>query len=159
MGAPTKAETTKIKRSTVDEIRPHLGELIRMHWKELALDQDTVPLDPAWDVYEKLEQAGSLQALGAWVQTTLVGYSVSYLVKHHMHYRGHAYVQNDVFFVHPRWRGTRVGSLLMRAARRLAQEEGAAEMLWHVKPDTPMHAMLDRSKRHIVRDIIYSEKL
>ena len=44
------------------------------HWKELALNQDTIKLDPDWDKFYALDVQGILRILTVRVEGRLVGY-------------------------------------------------------------------------------------
>ncbi len=40
-----------------NDIRP----LIQRHWEDIALNKDKIKLNPDWEAYQKLEQAGMLR--------------------------------------------------------------------------------------------------
>ena len=55
-----------------DDIRP----LIQKHWEDIALNKDKIKLNPDWDAYHTLEQAGVLKIFTAREGDKLVGYFV-----------------------------------------------------------------------------------
>lgn len=151
-----RCATTIIRSASVEELRPDIGPLLQAHWEEVAKNKHLMRLNPAWDTYRDLERAGALFVLGAWADTTLVGYSATFLNRH-IHYSDLIYAQNDVLFVVPEHRGC--GGRLMVATEREAKERGAQIMLWHAKPDSVLDRKLDQSVRYSVQDILYSREL
>ncbi len=40
------------------DVREEAEPLLRRHWEEIAVERDTVPLDPDWDTYARVDAAG-----------------------------------------------------------------------------------------------------
>lgn len=78
------------------EIRHLLG----IHYKELALNQDKVPLDPQWDLYQKYEDSGNLVYVTLRDGGQLIGYVIS-IVAPGLHYRTCLTATMDILFVDP----------------------------------------------------------
>ena len=58
------------------DVMGECGDLIVSHWKDIALDQDDIKLNPDWDKYRDLADAGVLKITTAREKGNLVGYSV-----------------------------------------------------------------------------------
>lgn len=98
------------------QIARELPPLFKRHWREVALNQDTIPLDPSWDTYFNLELAGVLRVLTARSQGALVGYHFL-LVLPHLHYNSTLSAQTDMFWLDPAYRSGLAGYRLLRIAR------------------------------------------
>lgn len=150
------AAPADIRLSTIGEFRAAAGPLLLQHWQEIALHKELMVLDPHWERYEALDDAGVLLLLGAWVGDQMVGYSLNFVTEH-LHYSGLTYSQNDVLFVAPTHRG--IGKQLIAETERMAKERGAKMQLWHAKEGSTLDRMLKHSEHYGVQDITYSRIL
>jgi predicted GNAT superfamily acetyltransferase len=128
------------------------------HWEEVALNKRLMKLEPRWSTYFQMELAGTLFVIGAYEANKLIGYSAN-IIQPHLHYAGLMVCMNDLLFVLPEYRDKPVGLRLMAQTRVVAKHKGAELMLWHAKPATALAAIMARSKKARVQDIIYSEEL
>jgi len=87
-----------------DEAQPYFA----IHYKELAVDQDEVPLDPDYPMYFKLEEMGILHTFTARDAGKLIGYNLS-LVKGHLHYQSTLTAHNDIYYLDRAYRKNGVG--------------------------------------------------
>ncbi len=99
--------------AAIDEARPLLVE----HWREIAIDQETVPLEPDWHKYRVLEQAGLLDVTTARDCGRLVGYAC-YIVGANLHYKSLLVAEADIFFLKKEHRHGWAGFRLLQAAER-----------------------------------------
>jgi hypothetical protein len=82
------------------EVQP----LFRLHYREIALDQDIVPLAPDWDNYYAMELGGALHVLTARDhKDRLAGYIFN-LVGPHQHYVTTRCAHSEMFYLHPHFR-------------------------------------------------------
>lgn len=107
--------TTQIESFT--ERLPELKELFPLHWKELALNQDKVPLDPQYEIYEQRELLGELLFVTLREAGALIGYFVGFIAPG-LHYRSCLTCTMDIFFVHPDKRHGRAGIQLFKAVEQ-----------------------------------------
>jgi hypothetical protein len=133
-------------------------ELLEMHREELTTNKEIMELEPRREVYQTLQDNGSLFGLGLYIGDQLVGYSVN-IVGQNLHYGGLTVSQNDLFFVHPDYRSC-YGLRLMRETEKLGKIRYAPDtpfmQLWHAKPGTQFQEILYRLK-YQVQDVIYSK--
>jgi GNAT superfamily N-acetyltransferase len=155
--ATIRPATETVAPTSVAGMRASAEKLLRAHWEEVAKRRDLMVLAPDWDRYEALESAGVLVSLGAFVDGRLVGYSVT-IVGPHLHYVGLIYGQNDVIYVAPEHRKSRIGLSLIRETERLSAERGAKLVSWHAKEGTSLHAMLPRLG-YSVHETIFTREL
>lgn len=158
---PATGPAVVIYEDTVASLRSDIEGLIPAHYEELAKRKDLMRLQPDWDKYKLIEDAGMLLALSAYVDDKLAGYSIN-IIDSHLHYSGLRYAQNDLLFLHKDYRTGSLGLRLIRETQIAARERGAGMMMWHAKPGTTLHKLLQlRAKRGRVQvqDIIYSEVL
>ena len=155
---PTKKEELVVAGLSVDQMRLDGLALMEDHWREIATNKD-LPLEPDWDAYYHLEKMGKLLSLGAWAGSELVGYFVGIYVPKGLHYQAWSYVQNDIFYVAPPYRGKMVAGRLIRTARLLSTAKGMTCIIWHCKPGTEMDVMLSRSDRYSLKEHVYYQEL
>lgn len=147
----------RIEQGTVADRPQGLDVLLDAHVHELATYPDLMQLSPDWDRYVACEEAGMLITFYAWDGDELVGYACT-VITPHMHYSGLVVANNDVLYVLPEHRASRVGLGLMRATTREARLRGARLMFWHAKENTALDTLLRRRSLK-VQDTIFSEVL
>lgn len=82
--------------SQVEELKRLLDE----HYRELALNQDKVPLSPQWDLYDQHEKNGRLVYVALRERGELIGYVIS-IVAPGLHYSTCLTAHMDILFVRP----------------------------------------------------------
>jgi hypothetical protein len=112
------------------------------HWREVALHQDDVPLDPDWETYEKGDAAGKLVFVAARDGGVLAGYSV-WAVTNPLHFKSTLYAQNDVIYMKPEYRGHE-GLRLIKESEKFMQERGVKKILWGVMRNKDWSCILER---------------
>jgi GNAT superfamily N-acetyltransferase len=85
------------------------------HWREIALNQDEVPLDPNWDRYFEYDLLNILQTLTVRSNGVLVGY-VFMLVFPPLHYASTIWAQSDMVWLDPAYRSGWTGVRMFREA-------------------------------------------
>lgn len=104
---------------TLEETKP----LFPIHWEELALNKDEVPLDPQYDVYEASENAGELIFVTLREKGLIVGYFIGF-ISPALHYKTCLTCMMDIFYVHPDHRGSSAGFLLFEFVEEELKRRG-----------------------------------
>lgn len=112
----------------LEEVKP----LLPLHWEELAMNKDKVPLAPQWGVYEAMDAAGQIMTVTLRERGRLVGYFVGF-VKPGLHYETCLTLTMDIFWTHPDIRGGLAGVKLFRAVEKEAKRRGVQRMLFGSK--------------------------
>lgn len=121
-----------------DKFLQEAEELLQLHWKELALNQDKVFLKPDVTKYLQMQELGMLHNIVAYnTSNSVVGYSVL-LLQPHMHYSDTVFASVDVVYVDPKHRNSSLGARLLIETEKLAKQCGAHVLVHHAKPYVPM---------------------
>ena len=104
------------------------AEIHETHYRELALDQDKVPLDVDFAGYRALDEAGLVTYVTLRDEGRLVGYFVGF-VKPSLHYRSTLMAVMDIYYVHPSVRGRMGGVRLFRAVERELRRRGVKRLI------------------------------
>lgn len=83
----------------LEELKP----LFVPHWRELALDQDTVPLEPMYEIYIAREAAGELLLVTLRERGEVIAYFIGFIAPG-LHYRSCLTLTMDIFWLHPNYR-------------------------------------------------------
>lgn len=119
----------------VEPFRPFLLEvqdLLPLHWEELALNKDKVPLDPQYDVYAARDAAGQVMVVTLRDAGRLVGYFIGFVAPG-LHYQTCLTLTMDIFWTHPDIRGGFGGVRLFRAVEKEAKRRGVHRMFYGSK--------------------------
>lgn len=106
---------------------PELMPVLPLHYRELALNQDRVPLDPQFDVYLARDDAGELMFLAVRDAGQLIGYFIGFVAPG-LHYRTCRTLTMDIFYVHPEHRGSAIGYSLFKSVEEEARNRGVQRM-------------------------------
>lgn len=149
----------EFKELTVEQITsdPAIVDLFHSHWDEIALNKALMKLKPMLDKYYQIEANGMLLIIGAYADGELVGYSVNFM-NQHLHYADLWTCMNDIVFIRKDMRKTGIGAGLLKRTEELAKQRGAQMMLWHVKENTALAALMPRIG-YGVQDIVFSKGL
>ena len=111
---------------------PELMECYDLHWEELALNKDKVPLDPQYDLYEARDDAGQLLLVTLRETGRLVGYFIGFIAPG-FHYKTCLTLTMDIFWTHPDVRGGFSGVKLFRLVEKEAKRRGVQRMFYGSK--------------------------
>jgi len=103
----------------LEEFKP----LFPIHWEELALNKDKVPLDPQYDLYIDRERAGELLFVTLRKKGEAVGYFIGFIAPG-LHYKTCLTCSMDIFYVHPEHRGSSAGKQLFRFVENELRRRG-----------------------------------
>lgn len=107
----------------LEELKPLFPE----HFKELALNQDKVPLDPQYAIYLQRDARGEVLFVAARVPGQLIGYFVGFVAPG-LHYQTCLTLTLDIFYVHPDYRHQGAGFRLFKAVEAEAKRRGVQRM-------------------------------
>lgn len=106
-------------RAPLEEMK----KLFPAHWRELALNQEEVPLDPLWEVYEARAKAGEMLLVTGRDRGELIAYFVGFVAPG-LHYRTCLTLTMDIFYVKPERRRGLTGLNLFREVEQEARRRG-----------------------------------
>lgn len=98
--------------------------LFTEHWRELALNQDSIALEPDYERYFQMELFGLLHVLAVRDAGHLVGYAFM-IVNPHLHYASTKWAVLDIFWLKPQYRKGWNGIRLFKTVERRARNLGA----------------------------------
>lgn len=129
----------------LDEVRQDAEPLLLKHWEEIALNKDTIELDPDWDSYYSLEKEGYVRIYTAREvgENTLVGYFVV-IQSPSLHYKNDIFCVNDIIYVSKEVRGERVGANLIKFAEDDLKSFGVSVLTINTKTHAPFDGLLEK---------------
>lgn len=110
-----------------EENLEYLKPLLPIHYKELALNQDKVPLSPQFDKYVATEKQGGLIFVTLRKAGQMVGYFIGFIAPG-LHYSTCLTCQMDIFYVLPEHRGSGTGFQLFRFVEQQLKKRGVQRM-------------------------------
>lgn len=122
---------------------PEIKTLLNLHWEELALNKDKVPLDPQYWVYEKRDADGEVLHVALRNEGKLIGYFVGF-VNPGLHYQTCLTLIMDIFFLHPEYRGHKGGILLFKTVELEAKRRGVDRIYLGSKEHKPVGVLFER---------------
>lgn len=125
--------------NTWSELEPLLHE----HYKEVAMFQDKIKLNPDKAFYEHAQDAGRvyLHTARTTKDRQLIGYAAT-MVHVNPHYQDHTYAVNDVVFVLPEYRDGQVAPTLVAMVESDMKRLGCSVMTFHMKEHKPFRSLM-----------------
>lgn len=122
-------------------IRDGLEDLLYQDFREVEVDQDTVPMAPDWPYYFEQERIGTYRVISARLDGELVGHNAFFVNKHTRH-KGVTFAINDMIYMAPEHRKGWAGIALIRESERLLKEAGVVKVQYSIK----LHVKLGASR-------------
>lgn len=123
---------------------PDAEKLWEDHWREVAMDQDRIPLDVDWERYAALDASGNLHIVTARdEQGTLQGYCLA-VVTTHLHYKSTVHAQYDVYWLAPVYRRGLTGYRLFQVMERTLKARGVKKLLSACKLSLDVGPLFER---------------
>lgn len=113
---------------TWDRCSAEILAIVGEHWKEIALDQERILLDPDCEYYSVLQDKGFLHIVTAREGDRLVGYYAS-IVRNHPHYRSTLFGMVDLYFILPEFRKAQVGLELFGFMEKSMRQLGVKSLI------------------------------
>lgn len=110
-----------------EENLEYLKPLLPIHYKELALNQDKVPLSPQFDKYVATEKQGGLIFVTLRKAGEMVGYFIGFIAPG-LHYSTCLTCQMDIFYVLPEHRGSGAGFQLFKFVEQQLKKRGVQRL-------------------------------
>lgn len=107
----------------LEEVKP----LLPLHYEELALNKDEVPLAPQYDEYLRRDALGMVMTIAMREAGELVGYFVGFVAPG-LHYQTCLTLHLDIFWLKPEHRGKMGGVMLFKAVEAEAKRRGVQRM-------------------------------
>jgi len=150
-------DNVKLAIENLSQVKGDILPLLDKHWEEVAINKDTIAMNPCWDTYAILESAGKLGIFTARLDGELIGYFVI-IASESPHYKGHIFGVNDVIYLKPEYRGTYLGSNLITFVENAIEEVGVSVLVINTKVHVPFDKTLSRlGFSHI--ENVYSKRL
>lgn len=123
----------------LEELKP----LFPLHYEELALNKDKVPLSPQYDIYIKRESLGELVFLSMRDSGEIVGYFIGFVARG-LHYSTCLTCTMDIFYVRPDKRNGSAGIRLFRAVEAELKRRGVHRWFVGSKVHADASALFER---------------
>jgi hypothetical protein len=107
---------------------PEFREFEHIHWEELALTKDTIPVAMDWERYWQLEQENKLHTVTVREDGYLIGYHVTF-VGGHYHYKDTLHGMVDLYFIAKQYRKSKIGVELLKFAERALKDLGVVKVI------------------------------
>jgi GNAT superfamily N-acetyltransferase len=109
------------------DIENEVKHLLPLHWEELALNKDKVPLDPQYEIYHEKEASGQLFITTVRFNSKIIGYFCAFIGRA-LHYRSMLTCLPDIYFLHPEFRLQGTGKQLFTFVKEELKRRGV--MYW-----------------------------
>lgn len=110
--------------------------IIPLHYEDLALNKDKVPLSPRWDLYLQQEANGELFFVALRESGALAGYFIGFVAPG-LHYSTCLTCIQDIFYVKPDERGQAAGKILFDYVETELKRRGVQRLVVNSKNHFP----------------------
>lgn len=116
-------------------------DLLKDHHEEVDLHRDKIPMDPDWETYFRLDEAGKFRVYTARDEGLLVGYTW-FVVTKGLHYKGNIFALNDLIYIKPEYRGEKIGYGMLKFSEEMLSLEGVSVIQVNSKFTKPFDGLL-----------------
>jgi len=106
-----------------EQMLPELLPILPIHYEELALNKDKVPLSPQYNIYIDRERDGQLLFMVMREAGEMIGYFIGF-ISPGLHYSTCLTCQMDIFYIRPDRRGHKYGKALFEAVEQENRRRG-----------------------------------
>jgi len=114
------------------DVKDEMAPLWEKHYREVAVNQDKIKLDPDYDTYAAFEQVGMLCIVVARKDGKIIGYHFS-IVRPHLHYKSSLSCFTDIYFIDPEYRAGRIPLKLFQKVEEVMKAKGVQKMFTGTK--------------------------
>ena len=108
-----------------------LSELYQEHYDELSVTKE-FQMDPNYDAFDRLQDAGMLRVITCRVDGNLAGYIV-FVIQPHTHYKTCITAFEDAYFISKPYRKGRIGIKLFQYAEGVLKGIGVNRIIYGTK--------------------------
>jgi GNAT superfamily N-acetyltransferase len=134
-----------------------VNHLIELHYHEIASNKDVLQLDMNWVGFLNLAKNDFLLVVTARKEGTIVGYFVC-AVTSLPHYKTTLVGQEDVHYVHPKYRRQGVGTAMRSVMEEALRQRGAKLLRIRTKAHADNRVWLEKNGFKLV-EMMYSKVL
>lgn len=116
----------------LSNIKEEVFPLLVKHWEEIALNKETVPLDPDWEMYRLLEDGDVMNITTARKNGHIIGY-FAYIITGNLHYKSLRVAEGDIFYVDKEYRKGSFARKLLQESERNLKAVGVNKIINKVK--------------------------
>lgn len=113
------------------------------HWKEVAVDQESIALNPDLDTLHQMAASRMLHVVTVRADGVLVGYHLA-IIRPHLHYKQSLSAFTDIYYVAPEHRKGLVGYRLFQFVEQALKERGVQKMFTGTKLHLDMSRLFER---------------
>lgn len=135
-------------------IRDEAMDVVRQHYDQTAQFKEVQELDPDWEAYDRIEQAGKLWVMTAREDGRIVGYIIM-LLSMDMHYRNLRRATEDVHFMIPEDRKGLIGYKMLSQTVNAMREKGVQTVTFRTKA-SDSHGVLFERLGGVLHDLVYT---
>ena len=115
--------------------------LTRQHWNEIVKDGRKLEID--WDLFEALQNSGSLRVYVAQEDDEVLGYA-AFVLQRHLHSKSCLVANNDAVFLRKDRRAYGAGLQFLAYCDEQLRQEGVSMIFWHIKPARDFSGTLEQ---------------
>jgi len=113
------------------------------HWKEVAMDQDVIPLNPDLEVWDELARKRMLHLVTVREDDKLIGYYLA-IIRPHLHYKQSLSAFTDLYYLSARHRRGLTGYKLFQYVESTLKARGVQKMFAGTKMHLDMGRLFER---------------
>ena len=136
-----------IQEENFVECIPELKNYVQLHWEELGVTKDHVPVSMDWDRYAETEHAGKLHTVTVRKDGKLIGYHVAFIGTH-FHYKDTLHAHIDLYFIHPEYRVGRTGLRMFQFVEKCWKRMGVVRVVTSCKVHFDHHRLFEHMGYH-----------
>lgn len=127
----------------LERFKPEWSKLQVLHWQEIAVDQEDIPLACDWQKYADMEASGCLRILTVRDNDRLIGYYMAFILPHPHYARSGLMGFTDIYYILPEYREGSLGLQLLIEAEKMFRAEGCKKVYSSCKAHTDLTPLFE----------------